>query len=61
MGDWVVKEIKGELRGKEEGAKLVVQEAKLKKTQVPEHSIYVAPAAYCQNKHVGKERPLQSL
>jgi len=49
------------LRGKEEGAKLVVKEATVKKTQVPEHSIYVAPAAYCQSKNVGKESPLQNL
>lgn len=35
----------------------MVQEAKLKyKTHVPEHSIYMALAAYYQGKHVGKER-----
>lgn len=44
------------MRSEEERAQLVVQKAKLKnKTHVPKHSIYVAPAAYCQGKHEGKE------
>jgi len=43
------------LRGKEEGTKLVVQEAKLKKTHVPQQSISVAPAAYSQSMWAKKD------